>query len=153
MTLEDWGNVGEVIGGVAVIVSLLYLAWQIRQNTKAVRATAVDSSINYSMGVRQSIFENKEITSLYHRGSRDPLALSEEDLFRFRLVCHNMLLSCWNIFSQSRLADLTSETWDSQRNVIKRMLSSDGGRWFWDNYRQEFEASFQVEVDTILEEP
>ena len=152
MTLEDWGNIGEVVGGVAVIFSLLYLAWQIRQNTKAVRATAVDSSINYSMGVRQSIFENKELTHLYHLGSRDPLALPEEDLFRFRLLCHNMLLSHWNIFSQSRLADLTSETWDSQRNVIKRMLSSEGGRWFWDNYRQEFEASFQVEVDAILSE-
>jgi hypothetical protein len=152
MTLEDWANLGEVIGAVAVIVSLLYLAWQIRQNTKAVRATAVDSSINYSMGVRQSIFENKEITHIYHQGSLDPNALSEEDLFRFRLLCHNMLLSHWNIFSQSRLADLTSETWNSQRNVIKRMLSSEGGRWFWDHYRQEFEASFQVEVDGILSE-
>jgi hypothetical protein len=153
MTLEDWANIGEIVGGVAVIISILYLAWQIRQNTKAVRATAVDSSINYSMSVRQAIFENKEITHLYHQGARDPLALTEEDLFRFRLLCHNMLLSHWNIFSQSRLADLTSETWSSQRHVVKRMLTTEGGRWFWENYRQEFEASFQVEVDAILSEP
>jgi hypothetical protein len=153
MTLEDLGNIGEVVGGIAVIVSLLYLAWQIRQNTEAVRASAVDSSINHSMGVRQSIFESPELTHLYHEGSRDPASLSEEELFRFRLLCHNMLLSHWNIFSQSRFADLTSETWSSQRHVVKRMLSSEGGRWFWSNYRQEFEPSFQDEVDEILGEP
>ena len=152
MSLEDWGNISEVIGAFAVIVSLLYLAWQIRQNTEAVRASAVDSSISHSMGVRQSIFESQELTRIYHEGSQDPSSLAEQDLLRFRLLCHNMLLSHWNIFAQSKFAGLTTETWSSQRPVVRRMLSSEGGRWFWANYRQEFEPSFQLEVDQIIGE-
>jgi len=35
-TLEAWG---EFIGGIAVVVSLVYLAVQIRSNTKTVRAS------------------------------------------------------------------------------------------------------------------
>jgi hypothetical protein len=38
MTLEQLGNIGEAVGGIAVVVSLLALAIQMRQNTKAVRA-------------------------------------------------------------------------------------------------------------------
>lgn len=152
MSLEDWGNIGEVIGAIAVVVSLLYLAWQIRQNTEAVRASAVDSSISHSMGVRQSVSESPELTRIYHEGSQDPHSLSEQELFRYRLLCHNMLLSHWNIFAQSRFAGLTTETWSSQRPVVKRMLSSEGGRWFWENYRAEFEPIFQEEVDLILGE-
>ncbi|MEP1469340.1 MAG: hypothetical protein ABJK25_00045 [Halieaceae bacterium] len=38
MTLEQFGNLGEAIGGIAVVISLLALAIQLRQNTKAVRA-------------------------------------------------------------------------------------------------------------------
>jgi hypothetical protein len=35
MTLQDLGAIGEVIGAVAVVVTLIYLAKQIRQNTRA----------------------------------------------------------------------------------------------------------------------
>lgn len=150
MSLDDWGNIGEVIGAIAVVVSLLYLAWQVRQNTESVHASAVDSTINYSMAVRQSVFESQELTKIYLDGSNDPQSLSEHDLFRFRLVIHNMLLSHWNIFSQLRFAGLASETWTSQRPTVRRLLSSDGGRWFWENYRDEFESSFQEEIDQIL---
>ena len=55
-TLDDLGNVGEFIAALGVVISLLYLAFQIRQNTsqinqntKAAQATAFDSSITNAM--------------------------------------------------------------------------------------------------------
>ena len=38
MTLQDWGALGELIGGVAIIVSLIYVGLQVRQSTHATRA-------------------------------------------------------------------------------------------------------------------
>ena len=35
MTLQDWGAIGEVVGALAVVVTLIYLAKQIGQNTHA----------------------------------------------------------------------------------------------------------------------
>ena len=35
MTLQDWGAIGEVIGALAVVVTLIYLTKQIRLNTQA----------------------------------------------------------------------------------------------------------------------
>src|SRR5262247_4332467 len=35
MTLQDWGSLGEVVGALAVVVTLIYLAKQIRLNTHA----------------------------------------------------------------------------------------------------------------------
>jgi hypothetical protein len=35
MTLQDWGDIGQVVGGLAVVVTLIYLAKQIGQNTHA----------------------------------------------------------------------------------------------------------------------
>jgi hypothetical protein len=35
MTFQDWGAIGEVIGALAVVVTLIYLAKQIRLNTHA----------------------------------------------------------------------------------------------------------------------
>jgi hypothetical protein len=38
MTLQDLGGLGELIGAVAVVLSLAYLAVQVRQNTRALNA-------------------------------------------------------------------------------------------------------------------
>jgi hypothetical protein len=35
MTVQDWGAIGEVVGALAVVVTLIYLGKQIRQNTIA----------------------------------------------------------------------------------------------------------------------
>jgi hypothetical protein len=57
MDLEAFGSIGDFVGGIGVIVSLLYLAVQIRQNTKAVRSSsyhqAAEQTWNYCLVVAQ----------------------------------------------------------------------------------------------------
>jgi hypothetical protein len=45
---------------------------------------------------------------------------------------------------------LAAETWEAQRTILRRMMSSKGVQWFWSNYRQEFGESFRKEVAEIL---
>ena len=46
MGLEQLGNVGEFVGAIAVLASVIYLARQIRQNTAAVRGSTFQASID-----------------------------------------------------------------------------------------------------------
>ena len=39
MTLQDLGSIGEFVGSIAVLITLVYLAVQIRQNTKSMDET------------------------------------------------------------------------------------------------------------------
>ena len=43
MTIQDLGNIGEVVAAVATVVTLVYLAIQIRANTNAVQAAAAQT--------------------------------------------------------------------------------------------------------------
>ncbi len=43
MTLQDLGNIGEFVAAIATLITLIYLAAQIRQNTRAVRSASLDS--------------------------------------------------------------------------------------------------------------
>ena len=54
MTLQDLGSIGELVGGVAIIVSLLYVGIQIRQGTKATQAATNQAfSAQYSEQILQ----------------------------------------------------------------------------------------------------
>ena len=54
MSFEALGNLGDYVGGIAVILSLAYLALQIRQNTRMLRASPLASSRSDSKTSRRS---------------------------------------------------------------------------------------------------
>ena len=151
MNWDAVGAVGEIVGAVAVFATLVYLSIQIRQNTKSVRASALDASITALSAIRQSTYENPDLSELHLKGSTSPESLSEEEAFRYRLFLHNVFLSFWHMFTQSRYADLPGDVWEVQKPVIVRVVCSAGGQWFWQNYKAEFEESFREEVDRIVE--
>ena len=68
MNWEAAGAIGEIVGALAVFITLAYLAVQIRQNTGAVRAAALDSSVNALATVRAKIHDSGELTDIYLRG-------------------------------------------------------------------------------------
>lgn len=150
MSWQDLGSIGELVSAVAVVISLVYLAFQVRQNTrqidentKAAQAAAFDSTINHTFVARQTLIENEDAARIYLRGSNDPESLSEEDLLRYRLIIHNILWSIWNMQSQAQVGGLAAETWNAQLSTLERIASTKGFKWFWANYAQEFGTSFR----------
>jgi hypothetical protein len=77
------GAIAEGIGAVGVIASLLYLAVQVRANT---RASAVDSkfrSAEMQNDFVDSLIETPELNDLWLRGLTKLDSLSESDYYRF----------------------------------------------------------------------
>ena len=151
MTIFELGALGEFVGAFAVVFTLIYLSLQIRQNTKAVRASAIDVSISRANDVRVSMYENAEVSRIYMQGLNHPDELDEESRLRFRLIIHAVLLAGSNVYSQTSFAGLSLSTWDAQLTLLKRVMISPGGRWFWKEYRLEFEEAFREQIDKILQ--
>ncbi len=152
MNWEAAGAIGEIIGALAVFLTLIYLALQIRQNTKAVQAAAVDASISKVTSVRQSMYESAEIAGIYIAGIANPDDLDELSRTRFRLLMHNVLLSISNIHSQTNFAGLSSSMWESQLVLLRRVVTSPGGQWFWKEYQLEFDETFREQIEAILQD-
>jgi hypothetical protein len=152
MNWEAAGAIGEIIGALAVFLTLIYLALQIRQNTKAVQASAVDASISKVTSVRQSMYENAEIAEIYIAGLANPDDLDELSRTRFRLLMHNILMAISNIYSQTNFAGLSSSMWESQLVLLRRVVTTPGGQWFWKEYQLEFDETFRGQIEAILQD-
>jgi len=75
-TLAAWG---EFVGGIAVVVSLIYLASQIRQNSKLLRASATSTTAQLHMASNEMIAQDPEVSRLFFEGAADLDSLSEAD--------------------------------------------------------------------------
>lgn len=151
MNWDALGAIGEIIGALAVFLTLGYLAVQIRQNTKAVTASALDSSVNAVNAVRVAMFESAEVAAIYRKGLENPDELDDDEKVRFRLLVHTVLWAVWNIYAQTEYGGLSKSIWAAQVPLLDRVINSRGGIWFWDEYRMEFDEKFRDEVDKVME--
>ena len=59
------GAVGEIFGAAAVLVTLIYLARQIRQNTDEVRASRVEGTLRDQSEYNRMLAEDGELARIY----------------------------------------------------------------------------------------
>ena len=83
MTIEDIGSLGELIGAIATVATLFYLAGQIRANTGAVKSAAAQSvHENFATWYRM-LASDPELAQVLTDGLRDYSTLSESGKARF----------------------------------------------------------------------
>lgn len=159
MNWEAVGAISEMIGASAVVVSLIYLAFQIRQNTKqleqserrSIAASVSVSATNYREN-RNVIYTNAELCEIHLRGMADPESLNDLERYRFRLLMSNFVEANWDMYVQTVITGFSPELWSTQGvTVLRRNLGTPGGRWFWQKFRQDYPERFRIEVDRILD--
>lgn len=91
MSLETIGILSEVIASAAVVVSLIYLSVQIRQNTRATR-TGTSSYIDEALGrMLTAIRGDSEFAGIWLKGCKDLDALNDIERVRFSSHVFDML--------------------------------------------------------------
>ena len=158
-TIQDLGAVGEFVGAVGVVITLVYLAYQIRQNTvqleqttRTSKAAAVSASNIALRETRRTIFETAEMAEIFQQGNNNPDDLGEVEQLRYRLLMQNIAEVMVEIYTQTFITAFSTETWATQgATLVNRILGTVGGQWFWRNFADNYPADFQAEVRRILQ--
>ena len=79
-TLAAWG---EFLGGIAVVVSLIYLASQIRQNSRLMQISSTVTTGESDIAIYQMLVNDSEIQRIFRQGTGDRDSLSEAERDRF----------------------------------------------------------------------
>ena len=159
MNWEAIGTIGEIVGAAGVVVTLVYLAYQIHQNTiqleqntLTAKAAAQNASNEALRENRKAIFESVEMSEIYLRGNRNPEELDEVSMLRYRLIVQNVTEVMLEIYTQTLITGFSPETWRTHGiSLVERTLATPGGQWFWANFANNYTADFRAEVDRILQ--
>ncbi len=139
------GNYGEFVGAIAIVITLVYLAIQVRQNTHMMRASIrqarSDNAVHlYSLAATSVVAELREKES-----HGEALTEVEEE---------RMLL--WNIciwrqqqttFFQARDGLLDAQTGDEQAIIVRALMQFPSARKFWADPRRALDSRFVAWVD------
>jgi len=150
----NWDGIGaiaELLGAVATVATLAYLAVQIRQASATSRAqirqSIADSQIHYINSRAIDPFLRRASQKLYSGE-----ALDDEERFglRIHLIPHLRLFE--NHFAQHSLGTMDAEDWRAQRELLKRLLQIDAYRDAYSFNDGTWNRHFAAEVERIRAE-
>jgi hypothetical protein len=163
VTIQDLGSIGEFITALATLVTLVYLAFQIRQNTSQIRENSnlVRANVASMMAAQTSesiefIF-NPGAVELMAEGAKDFHSLPLADRMKFDSVNHQMMTRFESLFVHYKLGLLTEGQWAAKRTTLERRLVFRGVQQWWERSKEEYEPDFRrfvtEEILTSLPSP
>lgn len=147
MNWDAIGAVGETIGAIAVVATLIYLSTQIRQNNKLLSSDSRQTLVSNDL---TSLISNVENSDVFAKLVSKELLSAEEQLrlsFIFALDLRNREFE----YFQFKNGLLDEETWLSYRKVVLINHSTGLGKKWWEEVgRGIVDPEFAKQVDELL---
>lgn len=127
--VEALGNLGDFIGGIGVIITLIYLATQVRQNTAALR-TASRQAIVAGMRDHARLALEPGAASFFHGPVAYPDLTPDEYLY-YSTRMHDLLLFFQGAHALHEAGTLEDETYRAYLDYVAASFCTPGGARFW----------------------
>ena len=151
LNLSEWASVAEIVGAAAVIVSLVYVGYQVNDNTSAIRSAAANDASVAMQSWYLEMGSNREASDLWFNAMTSPEPLPTHDEFQFMMMMHAVLLGMQNSYLLSKEGTIDAEFREGITTAIVAVKDLPGMGRYWRQRRDFFHSGFTEYIDELLE--
>lgn len=131
MTLETLSQLGEFVGGFGVIFSLVYLAVQVRGNTRSQRADMTARILDRMAAQQHTYAFDPDASIFFTRAITNPTGLTLDERNQFAWLMTEFLSAIEFLMQQYEAGNVDEQTWLRWSNTFDWWLTFPGIRLFW----------------------
>jgi len=150
MNWEAMGAVGEILGALAVVISLGYVAVQIRQSTETARSASAQNLVTMATNANLLLASDSELSAIMQKGLYDRDSLTEYEQFRFNTFLIGVYMQYDFAYYQFLGGQLEPKTWIRMELEIVLYLSMPGGAVWWAQDKSRLSPEFVEFIDAKL---
>jgi hypothetical protein len=150
MDLATLANLGEFVGGLVVMVSLVYLAHQVRQNTLSLRTENYARILDRMSTIQSRIAADGELNRIVTLGSQNPGGLTRTERVRFTWAMYELIGAAEFMYHQAQEGALPADVWERWKATIVWWLSFPGIRTWWEAKPSPFSTSFERFAEDVI---
>jgi hypothetical protein len=143
------GAIGEILGAVAVVVTLIYLSIQLRQNSLQIRIASSQTAVSNYSGNIIDVLSDVDRLDLFRRGLASFSGLGLDDQARF----HAIMLGFHTSFLQNlQLRDervISEALFDSWAQDWASILKCPGAREWWSRFKGTTDEQLRSQVEAL----
>jgi hypothetical protein len=152
MSIQELGNIGEFLGSLAVLATLIYLGVQTRQTKQIATGDAARNVIVDFQHLWSALSETDEFTSLVRRGVNDWPSLNKTEQLRVHSFFIHLVIHFESALSQEYLPDLKEMVAAWEDNLLG-LIQSPGGREWYDTCQYLFASTLRDRINGRLSRP
>lgn len=149
-SLQDWANLAEIIGTVAIISSLLFVGLQISDNTREMRSAAAHNATQSLQSWYVEIATNPQAARVFRKGMSGPSVLSKDEAFQFLMNMHSAILAYQNVYFLGTEGTLDTSLYLAMSATMVAVAPTPGFQWYWNQRADFFTPEFRGFVEELM---
>jgi hypothetical protein len=152
MSLEQWAYLAQIVGTLGVILSLVFVGLQIRQNTAALQRNEHNSTMSQWTVIRMGIAENRDLAEFMTSGLRGEKALDAADQLRLEQFLAEQAWAAFHIWDRTQRGVFPPGTFELTGGALLTavLATPRGGGWWSKAKRTSFIPEYVADVDALL---
>ena len=151
LNLSDWGNFSEIASAVAVIASLIYVSFQVKENTIAIKSSTNQEKLNYGRAHSELLITNPNLVKVVLKAEHHYPGLTDEEHAIFYEFTVWRLAGWEHAYLEYTEDIVDKELWAAWDAVYRHVvLGKPGYVDFFNNTRPEWDSRFMKHVDSII---
>jgi len=144
------GAISEILAAIAVVITLIYLAKQIRQNSQAVEVSALRDTTEQWNRWSEVLATSSELADIVARGNKSYRNLPEVEALRYGAYIQ-MFFDCAESSRALVLEHQVQKDIDVLEKIVARRIIQPGFREWWSENQLDYDADVTAWINSICE--
>ena len=153
MNWDAIGAVAEVIGALAVVLTLIYLAIQMKHSALAVNQAAQQSMVAEMGASMDSLFANPEGAEIWLKGITSYSSLSAVEKVQLTSLLHHFARTVEQAHLSFRVGTFDAQVWQGLEAQVLDVFATPGMQEWWSLRRHWYSEAFQSLIDKSNQAP
>lgn len=150
ITLEQAAYISETVAAVAVLITLIYLGMQVRQNTRAVCLNTIHGISEAFRAQYALVGGHVSVADVYVKGLTQPHELATPEAVQFYALMHNQVRGYENAYYQYTEGALDGRYWAGMQGQMFDTSGMPGFIRYWGDRANWYSDEFRRHVDSVL---
>lgn len=152
MSLEQFSYLAQIVASVGVVLSLIFVGFQIKQSTAALERNEHNSTMAQWTVIRMAIAQNRDVADLMTAGLHGTGSLDAADQLRLEQLLGEYAWAAFHIWDRTRRGVFPKGTFEFSCGPILGdvLRTARGGAWWRNAQAVGLIPEFVADVDTIL---
>jgi len=150
VNIQDLGSLGEFVAAIATLVTLVYLAIQIRLNTKEKKNDSRLATTRLITEWHTTVMCDSELIRIFSAGFLEPEALNSNDRARFIWIVAAWASRMEEMYTQHKAGLIEPERWKQYRGITASFLENPILKEWWESRVFVCSNEFYSEMDSAV---
>ena len=150
LKLSEYALIAEIISAFAIILSLVFVGFQLKDNAAATRSSTANATTASMSSWYAGMGQSDQVSANFLNAMENPEGQTREQWFQFVMNFHAFMLNVQNSYYLVEEGTLDLEIRDSLTAVITAVKDLPGFRLYWKQRRAIFFPEFQIYIDSII---